>query len=81
MGHALIQFLAWEIGCPKFTIKVDNTEVVSMVIVRQMSGGNTHSNLLDKIWRMVGNTWKLKINHIFREVNMVIDFITRKNHD
>ncbi|XP_050222138.1 uncharacterized protein LOC126672232 [Mercurialis annua] len=74
--HGLL--LAWNLGCRRVILEVDNKMVVEKVNSNEMAGH--HSNLLCAVRALIARNWEVKVQHVYREANNAADHLASKGH-
>ncbi|CAI0401383.1 unnamed protein product [Linum tenue] len=70
---------AWELGVRKVLLQTDSQAAIR--IIEAATNTHPHYHIVLQVRRMVQCNWEVRIEHIYRESNMVADFLASTGHD
>ncbi|CAL1367787.1 unnamed protein product [Linum trigynum] len=70
---------AWKLGFRKIELNLDSTTAIS-IIKNWKDSNHSHGLLVGKIGSLLSREWEVVISHVYREKNVVADFLASKGH-
>lgn len=68
---------AWEGGFRRVFLETDSQDVVSALLHKNHDHLHMHASVVKEIVELMNLNWNVKINHIFREANVVADKLAK----
>ncbi|CAI0468084.1 unnamed protein product [Linum tenue] len=71
--------MAWEKGYRKVLLQLDSTTAINIITSHEQTEDRYH-NLIQQLQGLIHRNWEVRISHIYREGNKVVDFLANKGH-
>ncbi|KAL9426013.1 hypothetical protein AB3S75_032894 [Citrus x aurantiifolia] len=66
--------MAWQRGFRRILVEVDS-KAVTQILENPTTPVNEHHSLILAIRELLSRDWVVKVNHIYREANIAVDFL------
>ncbi|CAI0559343.1 unnamed protein product, partial [Linum tenue] len=70
--------IAWDLGLKKVQVQTDSK--IAMQLLHEATSSNPHHCLIAAARRLLARDWQVEIIHMYREGNVVADFLASLGH-